>query len=57
MTHYKLKHIYSGIVLNAIQTGAMLYILSLFLLNIKYNHIVIKTLYFIETYLLTKLVF
>ena len=31
--HYKLKHIYSGIVLNAIQTGAMLYILSLFLLN------------------------
>ena len=31
--HYKLKHIYSGIVLNAIQSGVMLYILSLFLLN------------------------
>ena len=31
--HYKLKHIYSGIVLSAVQSGLMLYILSLFLLN------------------------
>ena len=31
--HYKLKHIYSGIVLSALQSGVMLYILSLFLLN------------------------
>ena len=31
--HYKLKHIYSSIVLNAIQSGLMLYILSLFLNN------------------------
>ena len=31
--HYKLKHIHSGILLNAIQSGVMLYILSLFLLN------------------------
>ena len=31
--HYKLKHIYSGIVLSAIQSGIMLFILSLFLLN------------------------
>ena len=31
--HYKLKHVYSGIVLNAIQSGLMLYILSLFMLN------------------------
>lgn len=31
--HYKLKHIYSGIILSALQSGLMLYILSLFLLN------------------------
>ena len=31
--HYKLKHIYSGIVLSALQSGIMLFILSLFLLN------------------------
>ena len=31
--HYKLKHIYTGIVLSAVQSGLMLYILSLFLLN------------------------
>ena len=31
--HYKLKHIHSGILLNAMQSGVMLYILSLFLLN------------------------
>jgi len=29
--HYKLKHIYSGIFLNAIQSGVMLYVMSLFL--------------------------
>ena len=31
--HYKLKHIYTGIILNAIQSGFMLFILSLFLMN------------------------
>ncbi|MAZ68893.1 MAG: peptidase M48 [Candidatus Marinimicrobia bacterium] len=31
--HYKLKHIHSGIVLSAIQSGIMFYILSLFLLD------------------------
>jgi STE24 endopeptidase len=31
--HYKLKHIYTGIVLSAIQSGVMFYIMSLFLLN------------------------
>ena len=31
--HYKLKHIYSGILLSAAQSGLMLYILSLFLMN------------------------
>ena len=31
--HYKLKHIYSGIALSAIQSGIMFYVLSLFLLN------------------------
>ncbi len=29
--HYKLKHIYSGIILSSIQSGIMLYILSLFI--------------------------
>ena len=31
--HYKLKHIYTGILLSAIQSGVMFYIMSLFLLN------------------------
>ena len=31
--HYKLKHIHSGIILSAIQSGIMFYILSLFLLD------------------------
>ena len=31
--HYKLKHIYSGIILSSIQSGIMLYILSLFINN------------------------
>ena len=31
--HYKLKHIHSGIVLSALQSGLMLFILSLFLMN------------------------
>ncbi len=31
--HYKLKHIYSGIFLSAIQSGIMLYLMSLFLKN------------------------
>ena len=31
--HYKLKHIYSGIFLSAIQSGIMLYVMSLFLEN------------------------
>ena len=31
--HYKLKHIHSGIILNTIQSGVMLFILSLFLMN------------------------
>jgi len=31
--HYKLKHIYSGILLSAIQSGIMLYVMSLFLEN------------------------
>ena len=31
--HYKLNHIYRGIVLSAIQSGLMLFILSLFLMN------------------------
>ena len=31
--HYKLKHIYSGIFLNAIQSGVMLYVMSLFLVK------------------------
>ena len=31
--HYKLKHIHSGIILNTIQSGAMLFILSLFIMN------------------------
>ena len=31
--HYKLKHIHSGIILNTVQSGIMLYILSLFLEN------------------------
>ena len=31
--HYKLKHIYSGIILSSLQSGIMLYILSLFINN------------------------
>ena len=31
--HYKLKHIHSGIILSAIQSGIMFYILSLFLMD------------------------
>ena len=31
--HYKLKHIHSGLILNTIQSGIMLFILSLFLMN------------------------
>ena len=31
--HYKLKHIYSGILLSSIQSGIMLYIMSLFINN------------------------
>ena len=31
--HYKLKHIYSGIILSSIQSGIMLFILSLFINN------------------------
>ena len=31
--HYKLKHIYNGIALSSIQSGLMLFILSLFLMN------------------------
>tara|TARA_B100000676_G_scaffold44523_1_gene42786 strand:- start:6393 stop:7613 length:1221 start_codon:yes stop_codon:yes gene_type:complete len=31
--HYKLKHIYSGILLSALQSGIMLYILSIFINN------------------------
>ena len=31
--HYKLKHVYSGIFLSAIQSGIMLYVMSLFLEN------------------------
>ena len=31
--HYKLKHIHSGIILSALQSGLMLFILSLFLMN------------------------
>ena len=31
--HYKLKHIYTGIILSAVQSGVMFYIMSLFLLN------------------------
>ena len=31
--HYKLKHIYSGILLSALQSGIMLYIMSIFLMN------------------------
>ena len=31
--HYKLKHIYTGIILSAVQSGIMFYIMSLFLLN------------------------
>ena len=31
--HYKLKHIYSGIFLSAMQSGIMLYLMSLFLKN------------------------
>ena len=31
--HYKLKHIYSGIMLSSLQSGIMLYILSLFINN------------------------
>ena len=31
--HYKLKHIYSGIFLSALQSGIMFYIMSIFLMN------------------------
>jgi len=31
--HYKLKHIYTGILLSALQSGIMLYILSIFINN------------------------
>ena len=31
--HYKLKHIYSGILLSTLQSGIMLYILSIFINN------------------------
>jgi STE24 endopeptidase len=31
--HYKLKHVHSGIVLSAIQSGLMLFVLSLFLMS------------------------